>query len=73
MALETGVWSRARNKVDRWFGVSKDDPLLFDPAEEDRGCPVGVDKKKLGKLMEKGDLSGLGTYSNLVDLGKKSA
>jgi hypothetical protein len=73
MALETGWWTSTKNKFDRWFGISKDDPLLFDPTEQDRGCPEGVDKRRLGKLMEKEDLSGLGGYRNLADLGKKSS
>jgi hypothetical protein len=73
MALETGKWTEMKNRIDRWFGVSKDDPILFDPMEEDRGCPKGVDSNKLGELMENEGLAGLGGYKNLKNFSKKSA
>lgn len=70
MALETGKWTEMKNRIDRWFGVGKDDPILFDPKEEGRGCPKGVDRNK---LMENGGLAGLGGYKNLENFSKKSA
>lgn len=72
LALETGLWTRLKNKVDQWFGITEDSSILFDPAMEERGCPAGVDKNKLAKMLEK-DLSGLGGYKNLVNLGKEDA
>jgi hypothetical protein len=69
LALRTGWLDGMTNRLTKFFGISRDDPIRFNPRLPPYGMPDWVDKNQLGKLLVDEEMNKLGGYQNLVNLG----
>lgn len=68
LSLKAGIWHDAISALKTFWGIERDDPILFDPNLPPVGDMTGIDKNHLGILNDKGSLQNLGFFRNLSKL-----